>query len=108
MDKTRHGVIGLGWFGEKHLEALVGNPGAEIYALCTRNNERLSEIAGRFQPRKTWTDYREMLEDSQLDSVSITTMWDQHRAPAVAALEAVRACLAAEESARTGEVVRLA
>ena len=86
MDKTRHGVIGLGWFGEKHLEALVGSPGAQIYALCTRNSERLAEVAERFQPEKTFTDYREMLEDPELDSVSITpykkpTSNNTHRRP---------------------------
>ena len=88
MDKTRYGVIGLGWFGEKHLEALAGNPAVEIYALCTRTPERLAQVAERFQVRKTYTDYREMLADPGLDSVSITTMWDQHRDPTLAALEA--------------------
>jgi UDP-N-acetylglucosamine 3-dehydrogenase len=87
MGQTRHGVIGLGWFGEKHLEALVGNPGVAIYSLCTRTPERLAQVAERFRPEKTYTDYREMLKDPALDSVSITTMWDQHRDPAIAALE---------------------
>ena len=88
MDKTRYGVIGLGWFGEKHLEALAGNPGVEIHALCTRTPERLAQVAERFQVRNTFTDYRQMLADPGLESVSITTMWDQHRDPTLAALEA--------------------
>src|SRR4029078_11694870 len=33
-------------------------------------------------------DYREMLADPDIDAVSVCTMWDQHRAPAIAALEA--------------------
>jgi UDP-N-acetylglucosamine 3-dehydrogenase len=38
--------------------------------------------------RKTYTDYRDMLADPEIDAVSIVTMWDQHTAPAIAALEA--------------------
>ena len=47
MDKIKYAVIGLGWFGEKHCEAIAGLPNAELYALCTRNPERLQEVANR-------------------------------------------------------------
>ena len=36
MDRLRIGVIGLGWFGEIHCEAIVGIPNLELAALCTR------------------------------------------------------------------------
>ncbi len=36
MDRLRIGVIGLGWFGEIHCEAIVGVPNLELAALCTR------------------------------------------------------------------------
>jgi len=45
-------------------------------------------MAGQFEVPNTHTDYKEMLADPDLDSVSITTMWDQHKDPAIAALEA--------------------
>jgi UDP-N-acetylglucosamine 3-dehydrogenase len=86
--QIKHGVLGLGWFGEKHCEALCSIPQAEIHALCTRNPRRLAEVAQKFGVRKTFTDYREMLADPELESVSITTMWDQHAEPAIAALAA--------------------
>lgn len=88
MKKVKHGILGLGWFGEKHCEALAAIPNAEIYAVCTRNSERLAEVAKKFGVKKTFTDYHAMLADPELESVSITTMWDQHAAPAVAALQA--------------------
>src|SRR5215212_3621369 len=88
MDKVRYAVIGLGWFGEKHCEALAGLPDAELYALCTRRPERLQEVAGRFGVRRTYTDYRELLADPGVDAVSVVTMWDQHTGPALAALAA--------------------
>jgi UDP-N-acetylglucosamine 3-dehydrogenase len=88
MDKVRYGVIGLGWFGEKHCEAIAGIPQAELYALCTRTPGRLQEVADRFNVRATYTDYNRMLEDPALDAVSVVTMWDQHTAPTLAALSA--------------------
>lgn len=88
MRKVKHAVLGLGWFGEKHCEALRAIPNVEISALCTRNPERLAEVAQRFGVGKMYTDYHEMLADPEIESVSITTMWDQHADPAVAALEA--------------------
>ena len=88
MNKIKYGVIGLGWFGEKHLEALSAIPNVELHALCTRNPERLAEVAAKFGAKKTFTDYAQMLADPELEAVSIVTMWDQHTAPAIAALEA--------------------
>ena len=88
MSKVRHAVIGLGWFGEKHCEAVAGLPNAELAALCTRNPERLKEVAARFGVKKTYTDYNALLADADIESVSITTMWDQHAAPTLAAFKA--------------------
>lgn len=88
MKKVKYGVIGLGWFGEKHCEALSGISNVELHAVCTRTESRLEEVAKRFGVPKRFTDYHEMLADPDLEAVSVVTMWDQHRDPAVAALEA--------------------
>lgn len=88
MDSLRIGVIGLGWFGEIHCETIKGVPNLELAALCTRRPERLAEQAAKFGVRKTYTDYRDMLADRDIDAVSIVTMWDQHTDPAVDALRA--------------------
>jgi UDP-N-acetylglucosamine 3-dehydrogenase len=86
MKKIRYGVIGLGWFGEKHCEVLAGLPNVELHALCTRNTTRLAEVAKTFGVSRTFTDYHAMLADPELDAVSVVTMWDQHAAPTLAAL----------------------
>ncbi len=88
MNKVRYGVIGLGWFGEKHCEALAGLPNVELFALCTRRQGRLDEVAQRFGVRHTYTDYRDLLANPEIEAVSVVTMWDQHTAPTLAALEA--------------------
>ena len=93
MRRIKMGVIGLGWFGEKHLEALETIPQVEIYSLCTRTEARLLELQDKFGAAKVFTDYNEMLADPELEAVSVTTMWDQHKAPAVAALQELDAAM---------------
>jgi UDP-N-acetylglucosamine 3-dehydrogenase len=88
MKKIKHGVIGLGWFGEKHCEVLAGLPNADLHSLCTRNPARLAEVGKTFGVTRLFTDYNQMLADPELDTVSVVTMWDQHAAPTLAALQA--------------------
>ncbi|MCB1087617.1 MAG: Gfo/Idh/MocA family oxidoreductase [Verrucomicrobiae bacterium] len=90
MRQVKIGVIGLGWFGEKHCEVLSGIPQVEVAAVCTRTESRLNEVGDRFRiaADKRYTDYHALLADPEIEAVSITTMWDQHVGPAVAALEA--------------------
>lgn len=88
MKTVKWGIIGAGWFGEKHAEALSGIPNVDLCALCRRTKTPLKRMAKEFGVKKTFTDYKEMLADPEIEVVSITTMWDQHVAPAVAALKA--------------------
>ncbi|MCC7491399.1 MAG: Gfo/Idh/MocA family oxidoreductase [Fimbriimonadaceae bacterium] len=88
MERIKYGVIGLGWFGEKHCEALSGLPNVELHSLCTRTESRLAEVGQTFGVSRLYTDYHQMLADPELQAVSVVTMWDQHRAPALAALQA--------------------
>ncbi|MFP6901160.1 MAG: Gfo/Idh/MocA family oxidoreductase, partial [Opitutales bacterium] len=103
MKKVKYGVIGLGWFGEMHCEALAAIPNVEIHALCTRTPERLAKLAKAFGGANAFTDFNEMLADPELDAVSIVTMWDQHRDPAIAALRANKHVLLEKPMASTLE-----
>ena len=64
MDRVRVGVIGLGWFGEKHCEALAAIPHVKLAAVCTRTPQRLEEVAARFDVEARYTDYRQLLAES--------------------------------------------
>jgi len=88
VNTVKWGILGAGWFGEKHAEALSGIPNVELYALCRRNAKPLNAMAKTFGVKKTFTDYDEMLADPELDAVSVTTMWDAHVAPTLAAIKA--------------------
>ncbi len=85
---VRWGVIGLGWFGEIHVDTLAGMPAVEVAAVCTRRPDRLADVADRYRVPARYTDYRELLADPSVDAVSITTHVYDHREVAVAALQA--------------------
>ena len=78
MKTIKCGIIGLGWFGEKHCEALHDLPQAQIHAVCTRRPDRLKEVVDRFDIPASYTNYHDMLADPEIDVVSVVTMWDQH------------------------------
>ena len=65
MDRIRCGVIGLGWFGEHHVDTLKQLPQAELTAVCTRRPERLDEVARKYGVPKKYTDYRALLADRE-------------------------------------------
>ena len=88
MKRVKFAVIGLGWFGEKHCEALSGIPQVELFALCTRTESRLQELAKQFNVPHTYTDYNELLANKEIEAVNVVTMWDQHTGPTLAALSA--------------------
>ncbi|MHA1157706.1 MAG: Gfo/Idh/MocA family protein [Alphaproteobacteria bacterium] len=88
MDKVRIGVIGLGWFGGTHCDAINAVPQLELAALCTRTETRLQEYGDKYRVDNLYTDYNDLLANPDIDAVSVVTMWDQHREPTLAALAA--------------------
>jgi len=101
MRLVNYGVIGLGFFGEKHCEALRAIPQVNLCALCTRTPTRLQQLAERFGVEKTYTDYHDLLADPEVEAVSVVTMYDQHKEPAIAALEAGKHVLLEKPMAST-------
>jgi UDP-N-acetylglucosamine 3-dehydrogenase len=88
MKRIRCGVIGLGWFGEHHVDTLKQLPQAEVTAVCTRRPERLREVAAKYGVPKAYTDYRALLADPDVDLVTIVTHVGEHLEPTLAAIRA--------------------
>ncbi|MDD5697169.1 MAG: Gfo/Idh/MocA family oxidoreductase [Victivallaceae bacterium] len=88
MKRLKYGIIGLGFFGEKHAETLSGMPEVELAAFSTRRPDRLNSLADKFNVPKRYPDYRDLLNDPEIEAVSIVTHVDQHAEMAVAALNA--------------------
>src|SRR5262249_53332404 len=100
MRAIGYGVIGLGFFGEKHAEVVASLPQAELRAVCTRSKERLGEIQRRLGVR-AFRDYHELLADPGVEAVSVVTHVDDHPAPALAALRMGKHVLLEKPMART-------
>ncbi|MEI6100637.1 MAG: Gfo/Idh/MocA family oxidoreductase [Eubacteriales bacterium] len=87
METIRVGVIGLGWFGEMHLDTYRGVHGAKVTAICTRRPDRLAEVAAKYGIDKTYSDYNDLLADPEVDAVSICTHAKDHLQPMLAAIK---------------------
>lgn len=88
LNEIRWGVLGLGWFGEIHVETLSAIPGVAVGAVCTRTASRLNEIADRFGVENRYSDFREMIDDPSIDIIDVTTHVNDHAEMVIAALEA--------------------
>jgi predicted dehydrogenase len=93
--KKRVGLIGCGWYGKCDLWRLLQVAPVEVVSLCDVDKRMLGEAADMAverQPSKkrprTYSDYREMLKEKDLDLVLIATPDHWHALIAIAAMEA--------------------
>jgi UDP-N-acetylglucosamine 3-dehydrogenase len=100
MRTIGYGVIGLGFFGEKHAEVAHSLPNVELRAICTRNDHRRRQIKRRLVVPHDHRDYHELLADPQIEAVSIVTHVDDHLEPTLAALAAGKHVLLEKPMAR--------
>jgi predicted dehydrogenase len=77
-ERLNIGVIGVGGRGQGDL---AGVSTESIVALCDVDEKRLGIAAGRHPQAKTYHDYRQLLEQKDLDAVVVATP-DHHHAPA--------------------------
>jgi len=69
MKKIRIGVIGAGFIGPAHIEALRRIGGVEVAALVCRDAAKGRRIAEQWGVAKVYGDYRELLRDPDIDAV---------------------------------------
>ncbi len=87
MRKVNTGVIGSGFIGPAHIEALRRLGYVEVTALADVNEEIAKEKAGQLYINKYYGDYRELLEDNTIKVVHICTPNYLHYQMAKQALE---------------------
>src|SRR2546422_1059097 len=93
--KKRVGLIGCGWYGKCDLWRLVQVAPVEIVSLCDVVSRMLADAADMAATRqlskkkpRTYSDYREMLKEKDLDLVLIETPDHWHALPMIAACNA--------------------
>lgn len=85
----RHAVIGTGGMGTNHLNGFAKTEGVTLVAACDVDPERRAKVEewwkGKYDA-KMYTDFRELLADPNIDSVSVTTPDHWHTPVALHAL----------------------
>jgi predicted dehydrogenase len=90
----RVGLIGCGWYGKCDLFRLIQVAPVDVVSLCDVDQRMLAEaaemVAQRQRSRKaprTYSDYRSMLAERDLDIVLVGTPDHWHALPMIAAIE---------------------
>lgn len=87
MNSAKIGVVGLGRFGPQHARVWAQLPQAELVAVCSRSAERAREVAETYGARKCYTDYREMMQDPEIEAVDVVSDLARHGEIALSALQ---------------------
>lgn len=112
MSTVRWGVVGPGRIAAKVVQDFVHLPDAEVVAVASRSEERAAAFAEANGIGRAHGSYRAIVEDDDVDVLYIATPHPQHRAIALAALDAGKAVLVEKAftvtPAATREVAELA
>src|SRR5438309_319839 len=88
MDKLNVGIIGTGWPGQMHAQALGAVGGAKLYACADVDDERRTAFVKEHGPEKSYGEYHDLLNDPQVDAVIICLPNFLHFPASLAAIEA--------------------
>jgi predicted dehydrogenase len=88
MERVRVAVIGVGIMGQLHARVAAESDREELVAIADLNEKKAKEIAESYGVKECYSDYRTMLDKSNVDVVCIATPDSMHSDP-------VRTCLAA-------------
>ncbi len=90
----RVGLIGCGWYGKSDLFRLIQVAPVEVISLCDPDQHQLAEAATMVSQRqkskktpRTYSDFRQMLAEKDLDIVLIGTPDHWHALQMIAAVE---------------------
>jgi predicted dehydrogenase len=110
MDRTRIGVIGVGWISQVvHLPILSRLPEAELVAICDKDRSKGRLVGEKFGIKKVYSDLDKMMENEEVTAVVVATPTDTHRDIAMAALRAGRDVLVEKPIGRSyAEAVEMA
>src|SRR5580765_7412241 len=93
--RKRVGLIGCGWYGKCDLFRLIQVAPVEVVSLCDVDKQMLAAAADMVAERqsskkrpRTYSDYRALLKEKDLDIVLIATPDHWHALPMIAAVEA--------------------
>ena len=86
-NKINIAIVGLG-FGAEFIPIYQRHPHANLYAICQRTADKLNQIGDSFGIEKRYTDFDELLQDSEIDAVHINTPIPDHAPQCIKVLKA--------------------
>ena len=89
----RVGIIGTGWIAEKAAITLTGLTMCEAYAVGSRSQEKADEFARKWDVKKAYGSYAELMADPNVDLVYVGTPHSHHYDVTREALLAGKPCL---------------
>ena len=112
MDTIKVGVVGTGFIGPAHIEALRRIPGIEVAAIGASSREKAERQADTLGIGNAYGDFTELLENPDIQAVHICTPNDLHFPMARDALKAGKHVVCEKPLATTageaGQLVELA
>jgi predicted dehydrogenase len=84
----RVGVIGYGYWGPNLVRNFMEAQGSTVVAVCDLRPERLAMVQNRYPSVRGLTNWRDLLNDPEIDAVAIATPVSSHFELAMAALGA--------------------
>ncbi len=104
MEKVKVGIVGCGGIGtQKHLPALSALDYVEVVAFCDLVEERAKKAAKEFgvEGAKVYTDYKDLLKDSEIQTIHVCTPNKSHKDISIDALHANKHVLCEKPMAKT-------
>jgi len=102
MSKIKVAIIGCGTIANHaHIPSYMKNEDAEIIYFCDINRERAEKAVKDYECGTAITDYRELLNDPEVDAVSICTPNNVHASIAIECMKAGKHVLCEKPAART-------
>ena len=102
-EKVRCAVIGAGGIGLEHLQKLAQCPQASVVALAESNMERAKIASDKFRVSRSYADYHDLLDQPDIDAVTVALPNYLHAPVAIEALEARKHVLLEKPMAVNGK-----
>ena len=92
-DKMKVGIIGTGWIAEKAAITLNGLENCEAYAVGSRKQETAAAFAAKWNIKKAYGSYSELIADNDVDLIYVGTPHSHHFDVTREAIMAGKPCL---------------
>ncbi len=87
--KLKVGIIGTGWIAESHIQSYKNMPDVEVVAAADLIPGKAEKFMKKFgvEGVRFYPSHKELIDNEELDAVSVCTYNRQHAAPTIYALE---------------------